>query len=66
MGLKFAKVADALPQVLAADTVYLVKKAGQPEVQMYVSNSAGSAAYPLANSEEPIHPFLLLGADNDD
>jgi len=62
--LKFEKRLNNLPGTLAADTMYMVKKGSN--IEMYVSDSTGTVASPVvAPNSSGIHPFLLLGANND-
>lgn len=60
--LKFAKCLNSLPATLQPDTIYMVLKGAK--VEMYVSDSAGATAAPVASpgaGAEGIEPLLLTG-----
>lgn len=54
---------DALPEVLNARTLYMLKQSDDT-VKFYVTDNNGSKAMPVVSGEDEIEPLLLIGAMN--
>lgn len=62
--VKFSKKLDELPETLAPNTMYFIKKG--KKVLTYLTNSQGTEAHQIGGSSgNSIEPFLLMGVGNE-